>query len=39
MMAKKYYWLKLMEGFFEEDTIAWLEEQENGVYYTNFYLK
>lgn len=39
MAAKKYYWLKLMETFFEEDTIAWLEEQENGVYYTNFYLK
>ncbi|MDU1114846.1 phage replisome organizer N-terminal domain-containing protein [Clostridium butyricum] len=39
MTAKKYYWLKLKESFFEEDTIAWLEEQENGVYYTNFYLK
>lgn len=39
MGVKKYYWLKLMESFFEEDTIAWLEEQENGVYYTNFYLK
>lgn len=39
MIAKKYYWLKLKEGFFEEDTIAWLEEQENGVYYSNFYLK
>ena len=39
MIAKKYYWLKLKEGFFEEDTIEWLEEQENGVYYTNFYLK
>lgn len=39
MIAKKYYWLKLKESFFEEDTISWLEEQENGVYYTNFYLK
>lgn len=39
MAVKKYYWLKLMETFFEEDTIVWLEEQENGVYYTNFYLK
>lgn len=37
--AKKYYWLKLKEDFFEEDTIEWLEEQENGVYYSNFYLK
>lgn len=39
MAAKKYYWLKLKENFFEEDTIEWLEEQENGVYYSNFYLK
>ena len=37
--TKKYYWLKLKENFFEEDTISWLEEQENGVYYSNFYLK
>ena len=37
--SKKYYWLKLKEDFFEEDTIAWLEEQDNGVYYSNFYLK
>lgn len=38
-MVKKYYWLKLKENFFEEDTISWLEEQENGVQYSNFYLK
>ena len=37
--AKKYYWLKLKENFFEGDTIEWLEEQENGGYYSNFYLK
>lgn len=36
---KKYYWMKLKENYFEEDTIAWLEEQENGIYYSNFYLK
>lgn len=36
---KRYYWLKLKEDFFEEDTILWLEEQENGHYYVNFYLK
>ena len=36
---KRYYWLKLKEDFFEEDTIEWLEEQENGVFYSNFYLK
>lgn len=36
---KRYYWLKLNENFFEEDTIAWLEEQENGKDYVIFYLK
>ena len=36
---KRYYWLKLDEGFFEDDTIAWLEEQENGKDYVIFYLK
>lgn len=36
---KKYYWLKLKEDFFEEDTISWLEEQENGKDYCLFYLK
>ena len=38
-MNKKYYWLKLKENFFEEDTISWLEEQENGKEYCLFYLK
>ena len=37
--SKRYYWLKLDEGFFEDDTIAWLEEQENGKDYVIFYLK
>lgn len=36
---KKYYWLKLKEDFFEEDAIAWIEEQENGKDYCLFYLK
>ncbi|HBI91270.1 MAG TPA: DnaD domain protein [Terrisporobacter glycolicus] len=36
---KKYYWLKLKEDFFEEDTINWIEEQENGKDYCLFYLK
>lgn len=36
---KRYYWLKLDEGFFEDDTIEWLEEQENGKDYVIFYLK
>lgn len=37
--AKRYYWLKLDENFFNDDTIAWLEEQENGKDYIIFYLK
>lgn len=36
---KRYYWLKLDENFFGDDTIAWLEEQENGKDYVIFYLK
>lgn len=37
--AKRYYWLKLPENFYEDDTIQWLEDQENGAAYVNFYLK
>ena len=36
---KRYYWLKLKSDFFEDDTIRFIEEQENGVLYINFYLK
>lgn len=36
---KRYYWLKLDEAFFEDDTIEWVEEQENGERYVLFYLK
>ena len=36
---KRYYWLKLNETFFEDDTVAWLEEQKNGKDYVIFYLK
>lgn len=39
MAQKRFYWLKLKENFFEEDTISWLEEQENGKEYCLFYLK
>lgn len=39
MEAKKYYWLKLKEDFFDDDTIAWIEDQEDGMLYSNFYLK
>lgn len=36
---KIYYWLKLNKDFFEDDTISWIEEQENGKDYVIFYLK
>ncbi len=36
---KRYFWLKLNENFFEDDTIAWIEEQDNGKDYVIFYLK
>ncbi len=36
----KFYWLQLKEDFFEDDAIAWLEEQKpNGRDYAYFYLK
>ncbi len=38
-MSKKYYWLKLKSDFFDDDTIKYIEEQENGIKYSNFYLK
>lgn len=38
-MPKRYYWLKLKENFFDDDTIRYVEEQENGIVYSNFYLK
>lgn len=36
---KRYYWIKLKEDFFEDDTILWLEEQSNGKEYCLIYLK
>lgn len=36
---KRYYWLKLKEDFFDEDTMGWLEEQDDGKEYCLFYLK
>lgn len=39
MAEKKYYWLKLTETFFEDDTILYIESQSNGEKYSNFYLK
>ncbi|MBU5227821.1 phage replisome organizer N-terminal domain-containing protein [Clostridium senegalense] len=38
-MAKRYYWLKLHENFFERDEIKIIEMQPNGEKYINFYLK
>ena len=38
-MAKRYYWLKLKEDFFDDDTMQYIEEQENGIHYSNFYMK
>ena len=37
--SKKYYWLKLKSDFFVDDTIKFIEEHENGIKYSNFYLK
>ena len=37
--TKRYYWVKLKEDFFQDEVISWIEEQEKGIYYTNFYLK
>lgn len=39
MSEKQYYWLKLYDDFFDDDTIAFIEEQENGKEYLLFYLK
>lgn len=39
MSNKRYYWLKLKEDFFEDETIEFIESQKNGVKYVNFYLK
>lgn len=36
---KRFYWLKINENFFDDDTISWIEEQENGKEYCLFYLK
>ena len=27
---KRFFWLKLKEDFFEDETIEWLEELQNG---------
>lgn len=35
---KTYYWLKMNEDFFEEDTIKYIREQQNGDKYLIIYL-
>lgn len=36
---KKYYYLKLKEGFFNDDEILVLESLPNGIYYSNLLIK
>lgn len=36
---RRFYWLQLKEDYFDDDAIAWLEEQPNGKEYSLFYLK
>lgn len=36
---KRYFWLQLKEDFFDEDTMAYIEEQQNGKEYALIYLK
>lgn len=36
---KRFYWIKLRENFFQQETIDWLMEQENGSAYVVLYLK
>jgi len=38
-MAKRYYWLKLKEGFFGGDDVKIIQGQENGPEYIVFWLK
>ena len=37
--AKRYYWLKLQDNFFERDEIKIIEAMPNGKDYILFYLK
>lgn len=36
---KRYFWLQLKEDFFDDDTMAYIEEQPNGTEYALIYLK
>lgn len=37
--TRRFYWLKLQEDFFDDDTIDFIESQQNGEKYCLFYLK
>lgn len=39
MGEKRFYWLKLKADFFSDETIRYIEEQDNGYKYSNIYLK
>ena len=39
LAEKRYFWLKLKEDFFADETMRYIEEQENGYKYSNIYLK
>lgn len=36
---KRFYWIKLKENFFNDDSMIWLETQKDGYKYQNLYLK
>ena len=36
---KRFYWIKLREDFFQEETMDWLQDQENGYAYIVLYLR
>ena len=36
---KRFYWIKLKQDFFNDDSMIWLERQQNGLTYVVLYLK
>lgn len=38
-MKKRFFWIKLRQDFFQQETIDWLMDQENGCAYIVLYLK
>lgn len=36
---KRFYWIKLRENFFQQETIDWLQDQKNGCEYIVLYLR